>query len=107
MLNFKRTTLTIDGAAVKGYAVDGLDPRVYRGLRVVLVKDRGWSAYEATTGLSMMPSSWSGSYSNMTRKGALQILTHFLSTAPQSGWQAIQERLDYELDKEQTDDSTT
>ena len=98
MLNFKRTTITIDGAAVKGYAVDGLDPRVYRGLQVVLVKKRGWSAYEATTGLSMMPSSWVGGFSNQTRQGALQILTHFLSTAPQSGWQAIQECLDYDLD---------
>ena len=98
---FRKTTVSINGADVKGYAVDGLDPRVYRGLRVVLVKRHGWSAYEATTGLSMMPSSWAGGFSNQTRQGALQILTHFLSTAPQSGWQAIQERLDYELDKEQ------
>ena len=102
MLDFKRTTITIDGAKVKGYTVDGLDPQIYRGLRVVLVKHRGWSAHEATTGLSMMPSSWVGGFSNQTRQGALQILTHFLSTAPQSGWQAIQERLDYELDKEQS-----
>ena len=98
MLNFKRTTITIDGAEVKGYAVDGLDPRVYRGIQIALVKKRGWSAYEATTGLKMMPSSWVGGFSNQTRQGALQILTHFLSTAPQSGWQAIQECLDYDLD---------
>ena len=99
---FRKTTVSINGSEVKGYAVDGLDPRVYRGLRVVLVKRHGWSAYEATTGLKMMPSSWVGGFSNQTRQGALQILTHFLSTAPQSGWQAIQERLDYELDKEQS-----
>ena len=61
---FRKTIISIDGAAVKGYTVDGLDPRVYRGLRVVLVKRRGWSAYEATTGLSMMPSSWVGGFSN-------------------------------------------
>ena len=79
----------------------GLDPQIYRGLRVVLVKHLGWSAYEATTGLSMMPGSWAGGFSNKTRQGALQIVANFLSTAPQSGWQAIQERLDYELDKEQ------
>ena len=98
MLNFKRTTISIEGKKVKGYTVGGLDPRVYRGLQVVLVKHRGWSAYEATTGLSMMPSSWVGGFSNQTRQGALQILTRFLSTAPQSGWQAIQECLDYDLD---------
>ena len=32
---FRKTTITIDRAEVKGYAVDGLDPRVYRGLQVV------------------------------------------------------------------------
>ena len=98
---FRKTTITIKGKETQGYTVEGLDPQIYRGLQVVLVKRHGWSAYEATTGRSMMPSSWSGSFSNKTRQGALQILTHFLSTAPQSGWQAIQECLDYELDKEQ------
>ena len=30
---FRKTTITIDGAEVKGYTVDDLDPRVYRGLQ--------------------------------------------------------------------------
>ena len=98
MLNFKRTTLTIDGAAVKGYSVDGLDPRVYRGLQVVLVKRHGWAAYEATTGLSMMPTSWVGGFSNQTRQGALQILANRLLDLPQETWDHVQKGLDYDLD---------
>ena len=102
MLNFKRTTISIEGKEVKGYGVTGLDPRVYRGLRVVVVKHRGWNAYEATTGLPMSPTSWVGGFSNQTRQGALQILANRLLDLPQETWDHVQKGLEYELDKEQS-----
>ena len=99
MLKFKRTTITINGdKETKGYKVEGLDTRIFRGLKVVLVKGWGWKAYEATTGISITPSSWAGGYSNKTREGILQILSNFLSNAPESGWTRIQEKLDYDLE---------
>ena len=98
---FRKTVITIEGKATQGYAVEGLDPQIYRGLQVVLVKDWGWSAYEATTGLSMMPGSWAGGFSNKTRQGALQILANRLSDLPQETWDHVQKGLDYELNKEQ------
>ena len=55
MLKFKRTTLTINNKETKGYEVTGLDNSIFRGLRVALVKNWGWTAYEATTGLSITP----------------------------------------------------
>ena len=82
----------------RGYSVEGLDTRIFRGLKVVLVKGWGWKAYEATTGISITPSSWAGGYSNKTREGILQILSNFLSNAPESGWTRIQEKLDYDLE---------
>ncbi len=100
MLTFKRTTLTINDEETQGYSVEGLDNRIFRGLQVVLVKhSQRWNAYEATTGLSITPPSWAGGYSNKTRKGILQIVSHFLSNAPQSGWTRMQEQLDYKLQK--------
>ena len=47
---FRKTTVSINGSEVKGYAVDGLDPRVYRGLRVVLVKRHGWERIRGNDG---------------------------------------------------------
>ena len=65
MLKFKRTTITINGVKTKGYTVKGLDENVFRGLQVVVVKDSNrWEAYEATTGLSITPTSWAGGYSS-------------------------------------------
>ena len=99
MLKFKRTTITINGVKTKGYTVKGLNVTVFRGLQVVVVKDsNGWHAYEATTGLSITPNSWAGEYSNKSREGILQIVSNFLSNAPESGWARIQERLDYDLE---------
>ena len=98
MLRFKRTTITINGEENRGYKVEGLDTRIFRGLKVVLVKGWGWKAYEATTGISITPPSWAGGYSNKTREGILQILSNFLSNAPESGWTRIQEKLDYDLE---------
>ena len=69
MLKFKRTTITINGdEELKGYTVEGLDNSIFKGLQVVLVKDWDWKAYEATTGISITPSSWAGGYSNKTRE---------------------------------------
>ena len=43
MLKFKRTTITINGdEELKGYTVEGLDNSIFRGLKVVLVKDWDW-----------------------------------------------------------------
>ena len=100
MLKFKRTTITInEDEVLKGYSVEGLDDGIFRGLQVVLVKDWGWIAYEATTALRLMPNSWAGGYSNKTREGALQIVADFLSKAPEAVWGVIQNRLDYALKK--------
>ena len=99
MLKFKRTTVIINDEETQGYSVEGLDNRIFRGLQVVLVKhSQRWSAYETTTGLSITPSSWAGGYSNKTRDGILQIVSNFLSNAPESGWDRIQEKLDYDLE---------
>ena len=98
MLRFKRTTITINGEENRGYSVEGLDTRIFRGLQVILVKGWGWKAYEATTGISITPSSWAGSYSNKTREGILQILSNFLSNSPEAVWEVIQKRLDYDLE---------
>ena len=98
MLKFKRTTITINGEETRGYTVKGLDKR-FRGLQVAVVNNSGrWHAYEATTGLSITPSSWNGGLSNKTREGILQIVSHFLSNAPESGWTRMQDQLDYDLE---------
>ena len=97
MLRFKRTTIKVDNKETKGYAVEDLDTHIFRGLKVVLVKDWGWKAYEATTALSLMPRSWPGCYSNKTREGVLQIVANFLSNSPEAVWEVIQKRLDYDL----------
>ena len=98
MLKFKRTTITIGDKELKGYSVEGLDNRIFRGLQVVLVKNWGWKAHEATTGISITPPSWPGCYSNKTREGTLQIVANSLSNAPKVVWEVIQERLDYDLE---------
>ena len=98
MLKFKRTTITINGEETKGYTVEGLNRR-FRGLQVAVVKNSNrWHAYEATTGLSITPPSWAGGLSNKTREGILQIVSHFLSNAPESGWVRMQEQLNYDLE---------
>ena len=97
-MKFKRTTITLDGKETQGYSVEGLDDSIFRGLRVVLVKgSQRWSAYEATTGHSITPPSWPGSYSNRTRAGILRIVSNYLSNIPESGWTRVQEKLDYQL----------
>ncbi|RKU10823.1 hypothetical protein C6503_19245 [Candidatus Poribacteria bacterium] len=97
-MKFKRTTITLNDKETQGYSVEGLDNSVFRGLRVVLVKEgQRWSAYEATTGHSITPSSWPGSYSNKTREGILRIVSKHLSNIPESGWTRVQEQLDYQL----------
>ena len=99
MLKYKRTAITINGVKTKGYTVEGLDENVFRGLQVVVIKNSDrWHACEATTGLSITPNSWAGGYSNKSREGILQIVSNFLSNAPESGWARIQERLDYGLE---------
>ena len=98
MLKYKRTTITINGVKTKGYSVEGLNVNVFRGLQVTVVKDSNrWTAHETTTGLSITPPSWAGGYSNKTREGLLQIVSHFLSNAPESGWTRMQAQLDYTL----------
>lgn len=96
-MKFKRTTLQIAGETRTGYRVHGLDPRIFRGLRVVLVKKHGWTAYEASTGRSITPGSWAGGQSNKTRMGVLQIVSHFLSNRTETGWAHIERQLDYHL----------
>lgn len=103
MLKFRKTTIKINGAERrKGYRVAGLDARIFRGLQVVVVKckfgRREWYAYEATTGRSLMPRSWAGSYSNKTREGIIQIVSNHLKNAPQALWDAIEEKVDYTLE---------
>ena len=99
MLKYKQTTVIINSVKTKGYTVKGLDVSIFRGLQVTVVKDSNrWTAHETTTGLSITPSSWAGGYSNKTRDGILQIVSNFLSNAPESGWARIQEKLDYDLE---------
>lgn len=103
MLKFKRTTLTLNDEATKGYKVEGLD-KCFRGLQVAVVNNSGrWHAYEATTGLSITPSSWAGGLSNKTREGITQIVAIFLSNATESHWTHIQSLIAYDLEKEPTD----
>ena len=98
MFKFKPTTITINGdEKLKGYTVEGLDPSIFRGLKIILVKSWDWEAYEATTALSIMPRSYPGGYSNKTRKGTLQIIANHLSSSPEAVWEVIQKRLNYDL----------
>ena len=98
MLKFKRTTITInDDEILKGYSVEGLDTQIFRGLKIILVKDWDWTAYEATTARPLMPRSYPDSYSNKTRIGVLQIVANYLSNSPEAVWEIIQKRLDYDL----------
>ena len=99
MLNFKRGEIQINGVATQGYRVEGLDASIFRGLQVAVVNHSGrWHAYEATTGGSITPNSWAGGLSNKTREGLLQIVSHFLSNAPDSGWDRMQAQLNYDLE---------
>ena len=99
MLTFKRTTLTINGIETQAYTVEGLDNSIFRGLQVAVVKDGDrWYAREATTGTSITPPSWAGGLSNKTRAGIIQIVSNMLQIFPQSGWEWIQEQLDYDLE---------
>lgn len=98
-LSFKRSVITINGAETKGYTVEGLDTKIFRGLQVVVVKSRNrWLAYEATTGTLITPPSWAGGYSNKTRAGIIQIMSNFLSDTSKSRWASIQRKLDYDLE---------
>ena len=98
MLKFKRTTLTINGEATKGYSVEGLSTR-FRGLQVAVVKDGDrWYAHEATTGMDLTPRSWAGGLSNKTRAGIIQIVAIHLQNAPVAMWKKAQEQLDYDLE---------
>ena len=98
MLTFKRSEIKTNGTTTKGYAVDGLDDKVFRGLQVAVVKNSyGWHAYEATTGLTLTPPSWAGSFSNKTRDGILQIVSNYLSRLPDLAWEQMQAKLDYTL----------
>ena len=99
MLKFKRTTIKIKDMKTNGYAVEGLDNEVFRGLKVVVVKNSNrWLAHEATTGISLTPPSWAGGYSNKTREGVLQIVANmFQNVFPESGWEWLQEEIDYDL----------
>ena len=97
-MKFRQTTLKIKDIEAKGYAVEGLDDRAFRGLKLVVVKNgNGWLALEATTGASITPPSWAGSQSNKTREGIIQIVANSLSNAPESLWARIQQKLDYDL----------
>ena len=99
MLTFKRATLTLNGEDTQGYRVEGLDNSIFRGLQVAVVKHSyGWHAYEATTGGSITPNSWAGGLSNKTREGVIQIVSRYLSNAPESGWDRIQAQLNYDLE---------
>ena len=98
MLKFKRTTLTINGEATKGYSVDGLS-KCFRGLQVAVVKDGDrWHAHEATTGMDLTPRSWAGGLSNKTRAGIIQIVAIHLQNAPIAMWETAQAQLDYNLE---------
>lgn len=98
MLTFKRTTLTINGEATTGYSVEGLS-KCFRGLQVAVVKDGDrWYAHEATTGISLTPSSWAGGLSNKTRAGIIQIVAIHLRNAPLAMWKQAQAQLDYDLE---------
>ena len=99
MLKFKRGEIRINGVATKGYIVEGLEASIFRGLQVAVVKHSyGWHAYEATTGGSITPNSWTGGLSNKTREGILQIVAISLSNAPESGWNRMQAQLNYDLE---------
>lgn len=95
MPTFRKTTTPF---GLKGYRVRGLDPKIFRGLRVVVARrNNGWFAYEASTGICITPPSWAGGLSNKTRAGILQILSYFLSGISESGWARLQEKLNYQL----------
>ena len=100
-LKYHRTAITINGVEFKGYTVDGLDPSIFRGLQVTVIKAGiVWGAYETTTSLSLTPPSWSGSLNNKTREGILQIVSDMLSNAPSGTWDAIQSKVGYDLSTE-------
>lgn len=100
MLTFRKTTTSY---GLKGYRVRGLDPKIFKGLRVIVVRQSsGWFAYEASTGVSLTPPSWAGGLSNKTRAGIIQILSCFLLSVSESGWARLQEKLNYKLQERAT-----
>ena len=105
MPTFRKTTTSY---GLKGYRVRGLDPKVFRGLRVVVARrSSGWFAYEASTGISLTPPSWAGGLSNKTRAGILQILAYCLPNIPESAWEQLQEKLNYKLQERHNDRNST
>lgn len=95
--------IEINGETKKAYRVEDLNPKTFRGLQICVLKKHSkwnhWAAYEITTGTTLMPISWSGSYNNKTRDATMEIVAYRLSKLSELNWQKIQEHLDYKLEK--------
>ncbi|MXV73439.1 hypothetical protein F4Z99_04070 [Candidatus Poribacteria bacterium] len=98
-MEFKRKKITFKNKPTVAYAVVGLDPTVFRGLKIIVIKDKisGWYAYEATTQITVTPTSWNGGFSNATRAGIIQIVANKLRELPEESWEIIQKKIRYQL----------
>ena len=98
-MEFKKSTLAINGISAHGYNVINPGPN-FRGLKVFLINSTtGWYAYEKTTGAPLIPSSHAGGLSNKTRAGVMQIVDIFLEQLPELRWESIEKKLPYPLKK--------
>lgn len=86
-----------DGVKI-AYRVHGLDPKIFKGLKLEVVMVNGcWSFNEETTGNPIMPASWSGGWTNKNRAGAIALLGDYLSRLSPKAWSVVQSMLDYPL----------
>ena len=98
-MEFKRKKITFKNKPTVAYAVVGLDPTIFRGLKIIVIKDKRsrWYAYEATTQTTITPTSWEGGLSNATRAGIIQIVANKLRELPEENWEIIQKKIRYQL----------
>ena len=107
MYEFKRKKINFKGKPTIVYKVKNLDPDIFRGLRIIVVKRTspsgyffGWNAYEETTQTDLTPDSWRPAHSNKTRAGIMSIIREKLQNTSEAVWKNAQNQLDYKLSRE-------
>lgn len=107
MYKFKQKKINFKGKLTVVYRVLNLDPNIFRGLKIIVVKSItpsgyfcGWNAYEETTQTDLTPNSWRPAHSNKTRAGIMSIIREKLENTSEAVWENAEKELGYKLSRE-------